>query len=33
VAFTEHVYDYVDHGGTAESARQLGWPEHSPQVR
>ena len=25
VAFTEHVYDYVDHGGTAESARQLGW--------
>jgi Cys-tRNA(Pro) deacylase len=29
VAFTEHVYDYVDHGGTAESARQLGWPEHS----
>jgi Cys-tRNA(Pro) deacylase len=28
VAFTEHVYDYVDHGGTAESARQLGWPEH-----
>ena len=29
VAFTEHVYTYVDHGGTAESARQLGWPEHS----
>ena len=29
VGFTEHVYDYVDHGGTAESARQLGWPEHS----
>ncbi len=28
VAFTEHVYDYVDHGGTAESARQLGLPEH-----
>lgn len=28
VAFTEHVYDYVDHGGTAESARQLGRPEH-----
>jgi len=27
VAFTEHVYDYVDHGGTAESARQLGVPE------
>jgi Cys-tRNA(Pro) deacylase len=29
VAFAEHVYDYVDHGGTAESARQLGWPEHA----
>ena len=29
VAFTEHVYDYVDHGGTAESARQLGVPEHA----
>jgi Cys-tRNA(Pro) deacylase len=28
VAFSEHVYDYVDHGGTAESARQLGVPEH-----
>jgi Cys-tRNA(Pro) deacylase len=27
VAFTEHVYDYVDHGGTAESSRQLGRPE------
>ena len=27
VAFTEHPYDYVDHGGTAESARQLGVPE------
>ena len=29
IGFTEHVYDYVDHGGTAESARQLGWPEHA----
>lgn len=29
VPFTAHVYDYVDHGGTAESARQLGWPEAS----
>ena len=29
VVFTEHVYDYVDHGGTAESARQLGWDEHA----
>ena len=28
VAFTEHVYDYVEHGGTAESARQLGVDEH-----
>ncbi|MBT9500153.1 MAG: Cys-tRNA(Pro) deacylase [Burkholderiaceae bacterium] len=28
VAFTEHVYDYVEHGGTAESAKQLGLPEH-----
>jgi len=29
VPFTEHVYDYVDHGGTAESARQLGVDEHA----
>lgn len=29
VAFSEHVYDYVEHGGTAESARQLGLPEHT----
>ncbi len=28
VAFSEHPYDYVDHGGTAESARQLGVSEH-----
>lgn len=28
IEFTEHVYDYVDHGGTAESARQLGVDEH-----
>jgi Cys-tRNA(Pro) deacylase len=28
VAYTEHVYDYVEHGGTAESSRQLGRPEH-----
>ena len=28
VAFTEHVYDYVDHGGTAESSAQLEVPEH-----
>lgn len=29
VAFTEHPYDYVDNGGTAESARQLGVDEHT----
>lgn len=29
IAFTEHVYDYVEHGGTAESARQLGYSEHA----
>ena len=29
VALVEHVYDYVEHGGTAESARALGWPEHA----
>ena len=28
VDFSEHVYDYVDHGGTAESSRALGVPEH-----
>jgi Cys-tRNA(Pro) deacylase len=28
VAFTSHPYDYVDRGGTAESARQLGVDEH-----
>jgi len=28
IAFTEHVYEYVDQGGTAESSRQLGVPEH-----
>jgi len=28
VSFTEHPYDYVDHGGTAESSQQLGVPEH-----
>jgi Cys-tRNA(Pro) deacylase len=29
VVFSEHPYDYVDRGGTAESARQLGLPEHA----
>jgi Cys-tRNA(Pro) deacylase len=28
VAYTEHLYEYVEHGGTAESSRQLGFPEH-----
>jgi len=28
IAFDEHVYEYVEHGGTAESAAQLGVPEH-----
>ncbi len=29
IPFAEHVYDYVEHGGTTESARALGWPEHA----
>lgn len=29
VVFSEHVYEYVEHGGTEESARQLGLDEHS----
>jgi Cys-tRNA(Pro) deacylase len=29
VAYTEHPYVYVEHGGTAESARQLAVPEHA----
>ena len=29
VAFSEHVYAYLEHGGTAESARQLGIDEHA----
>ncbi len=28
VAFSERVYDYVEHGGTEESSRQLGVSEH-----
>jgi Cys-tRNA(Pro) deacylase len=28
VAFTEHVYEYVEHGGTAVSSSALGIPEH-----
>ncbi|HOM12628.1 MAG TPA: aminoacyl-tRNA deacylase [Rubrivivax sp.] len=29
IEFSEHPYDYVAHGGSAESARQLGVPEHA----
>ena len=29
VAYTEHAYEYVEHGGTEVSARALGVPEHS----
>jgi Cys-tRNA(Pro) deacylase len=29
VLFTEHPYAYVEHGGTAESAKQLGLDEHA----
>ena len=28
IPFTEHGYDYVEHGGTAVSATALGVPEH-----
>lgn len=28
VIYSEHLYDYVENGGTAESARQLGVDEH-----
>ncbi len=28
VVYTQHLYEYVDNGGTAESARQLGVDEH-----
>ena len=29
VGYTEHVYAYEEHGGTAVSARELGVPEHN----
>ena len=29
IAYTEHAYVYLEHGGTAESARQLGVDEHA----
>ncbi len=28
IAFTEHVYDYIDHGGALEAARQLDLHPH-----
>jgi Cys-tRNA(Pro) deacylase len=28
VAYTEHLYDYVEHGGTGVSSESLGVPEH-----
>ncbi len=28
VPYTEHAYEYVEHGGTAASSRALGVPEH-----
>src|SRR5690242_3127088 len=28
VAYTEHEYDYVEHGGTSVSSSSLGVPEH-----
>lgn len=28
-AYTEHTYDYVDHGGAGEAARQLGLDPHA----
>ena len=29
ISFSEHLYDYVERGGTAESAKQLGVDAHS----
>jgi len=29
IAFTPHLYNYVEHGGTRESAKQLGVDEHA----
>lgn len=28
VAYTEHVYEYIDHGGASEASRQLDLPAH-----
>lgn len=29
IVFTPHLYNYVEHGGTSESAKQLGVDEHA----
>ena len=29
IDFTDHLYEYEEHGGTAVSARELGVPEHA----
>ncbi len=29
IEFGEHIYEYIEHGGTTESAAQLGVPEHA----
>lgn len=29
VTFTEHIYEYLDHGGALHSARELGWDAHA----
>ncbi|HUU71861.1 MAG TPA: Cys-tRNA(Pro) deacylase [Burkholderiales bacterium] len=29
IAFTDHLYEYEEHGGTMVSARELGVPEHA----
>jgi Cys-tRNA(Pro) deacylase len=29
VSYTEHEYEYLEHGGTGASAKSLGVPEHS----
>ncbi len=30
IAYSEHPYDYEEHGGTAVSSSKLGVPEHVP---
>jgi hypothetical protein len=32
IAFSEHPYDYEEHGGTTVSARELGVDEHGLRV-